>query len=554
MQKKLLFVIAFVYCASIGLLQAQGYSFFTTSGGETIQQNAIMPADSGVYFCMIKNASQSSLYWLKNNTLTEVKSIGSDYTLVANENGSYGKQWFTSGNMALFASLYAFGGLRTSAVWVTDGTTLGTDTLFTYGYGTNVNIAGMIGNDLYFSTTSNTPYQTVLYKTDFTKAGTSIVKTITKTNLNWNYVDNQKLYLNGYLKSGAYSYGVLYSYGTDTTRLLLGQNTALAKVINGNLYAYQTPSYFTRKNLATNVVSSVYIADTKEGDRINHVAKILGVQNNKLFIQANLAGPDNIPNLRIYVGDISAATGTINFTEIRSNTDVSIPLYNLATTFVMAENISYFYGINGYGKPVSIFATDGTVAGTKLVQELSANYSWNGSSYPNNIFTCGDRVYFYGKDYKIGATLQTDYAFSSGDANSGSLSLINLNAGANPQFENIQKFQDKFIFTIGASTINKIYAINACSGVASTAVEEISAPQLGTKIYPNPSNGNFTIEMKESSTNSVVEIYNTMGEKVFNQPINNLKTAINSDLKQGIYFVKTTGNKHEKGVKIIIEK
>ncbi len=151
---------------------------------------------------------------------------------------------------------------------------------------------------------------------------------------------------------------------------------------------------------------------------------------------------------------------------------------------------------------------------------------------------------FYGKDYKIGATLQTDYAFSSGDANSGSLSLINLNAGANPQFENIQKFQDKFIFTIGASTINKIYAINACS----------SAPQLGTKIYPNPSNGNFTIEMKESSTNSVVEIYNTMGEKVFNQPINNLKTAINSDLKQGIYFVKTTGNKHEKGVKIIIEK
>jgi len=211
MQKKLLFVIAFVYCASIGLLQAQGYSFFTTSGGETIQQNAIMPADSGVYFCMIKNASQSSLYWLKNNTLTEVKSIGSDYTLVANENGSYGKQWFTSGNMALFASLYAFGGLRTSAVWVTDGTTLGTDTLFTYGYGTNVNIASMIGNDLYFSTTSNTPYQTVLYKTDFTKAGTSIVKTITKTNLNWNYVDNQKLYLNGYLKSGAYSYGVLYS-------------------------------------------------------------------------------------------------------------------------------------------------------------------------------------------------------------------------------------------------------------------------------------------------------------------------------------------------------
>jgi len=554
MLKKLLFTITFVFCASIVLLQAQGYSFFTAPGAETIQQNAIMPADSGVYFCMIKNASQSSLYWLKNNILTEVKSIGSDYTVVTNENGSYGKQWFTSGNKALFASLYAFGGLRTSAVWVTDGTTLGTDTLFTYGYGTNVNIAGMIGNDLYFSTTSNTPYQTVLYKTNFTKAGTSIVKTITKTNLNWNYIDNQKLYLNGYLKSGAYSYGVLYSYGTDTTRLLLGQNTSLAKVINGNLYAYQTPSYFTRKNLTTNVVSSVYIPDTKEVVRFNHVAKILGVQNNKLFIQVNLAGPDNIPNLRIYAGDISSATGTINFIEIRSNTDVSIPLYNLATTFVMADNISYFYGINGYGKPVSIFATDGTVAGTKLVQELSANYIWNGSSYPNNIFTCGDKVYFYGKDYKIGATLQTDYAFSSGDANSGSLSLINLNAGANPQFENIQKFQDKFIFTIGASTINKIYAINACSGVASTAVEEISTAQFGTKIYPNPSNGNFTIELNESSTNSVVEVYNLMGEKIFNQPINNSRTTINTGLKQGVYFVSISNGLGKIGTnKVVVQ-
>ena len=446
MIKKLLFILYVLFCSSF-LLQAQGYAFFTALGVETIQQNAIMPADSGVYFCMKKNATQSSLYWLKNNILTELNSVGNQNSVVIKENGSYGKQWFTFGNKALFMTLYGLPGQRTSGVWVSDGTALGTDTLFTYGYGTNVNIAGMIGNDLYFSTTSLTPYQTVLYKTNFTKAGTSIVKTITKTNLSNNYIDNQKLYMSGYAKRGIYDYAALYAFDSDTTLLILGQNFFPAKVINGNLYSYQSFYDFTRKNLATNVVSTAYIPDTKEGDRSNRVYDVLGIQNNKLFIKVNFAGPNSVPNLRIYVGDISAVSGTINFTELRSNADKSIPLYNAYAKFVKAENISYFYGINGLGGgPLSIFATDGTVAGTKLVQELSTSYLWNGGSYPNSIFTCGDRVYFYGSDYKIGATLHAGYAFSSGDANSGAFSLIELNAGANAQIQDIEKFQDKFVF------------------------------------------------------------------------------------------------------------
>jgi hypothetical protein len=554
MQKKLLLAIIFVCCASIAMLQAQGYTLFTAPGAETMQQNAIMPADSGVYFCMKKNATQSSLYWLKNNALTELKTVGNQNSVVFKENGSYGKQWFTYGNKALFMTIYGLPGVRTSGVWVTDGTALGTDTLFTYGYGTNVNIAGMIGNELYFSTTSNTPYQTVLYKTDFTKAGTTIVKTITKTNLSNNYIDSQKLYMSGYLKSGAFSYAVLYSFGTDTTRILMGENFFPAKVINGNLYSYQSFYDFTRKNLTTNVVSTAYIPDTKEADRIYRVYDVLGIQNNKLFIKANLAGPNSVPNLRIYVGDISAATGKINFTELRSSEDKSIPIYNSTTKYVKADNISYFHGINGRGGPLSIFATDGTSAGTKLVQELATGYLWNGASYSNGILTCGDRVYFYGSEYKIGATLHTGYAFSSGDANSGALSIIDLNAGTNAQIQDIEKFQDKFIYTIGSSTSNKIFALNSCSAAPATAINEISAMQHGTKIYPNPSNGNFTVEMKENTTNSALSIYNAMGQNVFNQPINASKTTINTSLKHGIYFVNISdGNGQIQSNKVIFK-
>jgi hypothetical protein len=548
MTKKLLLI----FCISFGSLhvvQAQGYTFFTAPNAETIQQNAIMPADSGVYFCMKKNATQSSLYWLKNNALTEVKGVGTQYDVVLSQNGTYGKQWFTYNNKALFVAYSQYTG--GSAVFITDGTTLGTDTLLTYKYGTNVNIAGMIGTDLYFSTTSLTPYQTVLYKTDFTKVGTSVVKTITKTNLSNNYIDNQKLYLSGYLKSGASSYAVLYAFAADTTRLILGQNFFPAKVINGNLYAYANGSTFTRKNLVTNVVSSVYIPDTQEGDRINHVDQVLGIQNNKLFIQINLTGPNNIANRRIYAGDISATTGTINFAEIRSNVGNAIPLSNANFKFLFADNMAYFFGINGYAGAVSIFSTDGTVVGTKLVQELMTGSAWAfaAASY---MYTCGDRVYYAGSDYKIGTTVHLGWAFSDGDASSGSLAFIDINAGANVQIQDIEKFQGKFIYTIGSTTTNKLYAINSCSAAPITTQIQESETEQNTKIYPNPSRGNFTIELKDCLQNSNLEIYNLMGEKIYSQITNSSITTMNLSLKAGIYFVKTADSNSGKGSKLVI--
>ncbi|MDD4991330.1 MAG: T9SS type A sorting domain-containing protein [Paludibacter sp.] len=547
MIKRLLLILCISY-GSLHVAQAQGYTFFTAQNAETIQQNAIMPADSGVYFCMKKNATQSSLYWLKNNALTEVKSIGTQYDVVLSQNGTYGKQWFTYNNKALFVaySQYTAGG----AVFVTDGTTLGTDTVLTYKYGTNVNIAGMIGSDLYFSTTSLTPYQTVLYKTDFTKAGTSVVKTITKTNLNTNYIDNQKLYLSGYLKSGVSSYAVLYAYAADTTRLLLGQNFFPAKVINGNLYAYANGISFTRKNLTTNVVSSVYIPDTQEGDRIIHVDQVLGIQNNKLFIQVNLAGPNNIANRRIYAGDISAATGTINFSEVRSSVGTAIPLSNANFKFLFTDNTAYFFGINGYAGAVSVFATDGTVAGTKLVQELMTGSAWAfaAASY---MYTCGDRVYYAGSDYKIGTTVHAGWALSGGDAASGSLAFIDINAGANAQIQDIENFQGKFIYTIGSTTSNKLYAINSCSAAPiTTQIQEVEAEQ-NTRIYPNPSKGNFTIEMKDYPQNSNLEIYNLMGERIYSQRISNSKTDVNPGLTVGVYLIRVVDSKM-KSQKLII--
>ncbi len=69
---KTLLLFAFSILFSQFAAMSQGYLFFNAPDSETIQKNAIMPAETGVYFAMQKSVSSSSLYWLKNNVLTEV--------------------------------------------------------------------------------------------------------------------------------------------------------------------------------------------------------------------------------------------------------------------------------------------------------------------------------------------------------------------------------------------------------------------------------------------------------------------------------------------------
>ncbi|MEQ1734727.1 MAG: hypothetical protein ABL940_13710, partial [Bacteroidia bacterium] len=315
--KNVLLTVACVVTLQLSA-NAQGTTYFTAPTTETIQNNALMPADSGMFFCMKKNTTSSSAYWLQNNSLTELKSIGGQYAIVNNINGTYGKQWFTNGNKALFVVINN-GTVQGSAIWVSDGTPTGTDTVLSFKYGTNVNIAGMVNNELYFSTTQTSPsYKTTLYKTNFTQVGTSVVKIIANTNLTRNYVDNGKLYLEGYIKTGSSYYNILYAYNTDTTRLLLGYTAD--KVINDNLYYFGYGQY-KRKNLITNVTTTLVMAAGAgtSGNIVNHITHVLGVFKGRLYVKASFTGVNNIADLRIYSGDISnPSTSTITFNELVS--------------------------------------------------------------------------------------------------------------------------------------------------------------------------------------------------------------------------------------------
>lgn len=58
-------------------------------------------------------------------------------------------------------------------------------------------------------------------------------------------------------------------------------------------------------------------------------------------------------------------------------------------------------------------------------------------------------------------------------------------------------------------------------------------------IFPNPSNGKFTLQLPESIYNGTIDIYSVLGEKIFNQPLSvSGKEEINlTNISPGIYFL-----------------
>jgi hypothetical protein len=87
----------------------------------------------------------------------------------------------------------------------------------------------------------------------------------------------------------------------------------------------------------------------------------------------------------------------------------------------------------------------------------------------------------------------------------------------------------------------------------STDVNQIS--QFKFNMYPNPSNGQFTIQTDEALVNQEVQIFNTIGELVATVQLNSSNTMINlSHLNSGVYMVKLSANNQVINQKINIIK
>jgi regulator of protease activity HflC (stomatin/prohibitin superfamily) len=72
------------------------------------------------------------------------------------------------------------------------------------------------------------------------------------------------------------------------------------------------------------------------------------------------------------------------------------------------------------------------------------------------------------------------------------------------------------------------------------------------KVYPNPSNGNFTIQLPAVFENSKVSVLNITGQEVYSTDIIN-NTALNLNVAAGNYFLKIQHEKYTINKRIVVE-
>ncbi len=128
-------------------------------------------------------------------------------------------------------------------------------------------------------------------------------------------------------------------------------------------------------------------------------------------------------------------------------------------------------------------------------------------------------------------------------------------SGCNQADTTIYSFIDSTLATTVITTGNTVFLGNPLPAITvieipsstsfnslcfSNAILELPDSQNDFIIYPNPSNGNFTITFKERVNSGKVEVINTLGENVYSQSISN-SSMINIQLNKnasGIYLVK----------------
>ena len=264
-------------------------------------------------------------------------------------------------------------------------------------------------------------------------------------------------------------------------------------------------------------------------------------------------------------GNISASSSTLNVTTTSpagtttellfseyiegSGNNKALEISNATGTSINLSIYSVKKQTNGAGAWSAGIALSGTLAtGKKFTIVNSAIASTCYSTSSANISTAATEMTFNGNDavglFKNGVLIDIIGTFNGGTANFAADVTLRRKATVTGP---------KTTFNLSADWDS--YSADTCSNLGSKpAAKEgktaIVSDEKLIAIYPNPSHGVFTI--LSSNNEFSVEIYNLLGQKVFEQKGIIGSSEINSNLNQGIYLVKITDATETSIKKIII--
>jgi len=78
----------------------------------------------------------------------------------------------------------------------------------------------------------------------------------------------------------------------------------------------------------------------------------------------------------------------------------------------------------------------------------------------------------------------------------------------------------------------------------------LAVPQISNsptiKVYPNPSNGIFTVELGEVTGNTQISFYNMLGQEIYSTPLTTIKTSLNLGTQpKGVYLYRILNENNE---------
>jgi hypothetical protein len=92
----------------------------------------------------------------------------------------------------------------------------------------------------------------------------------------------------------------------------------------------------------------------------------------------------------------------------------------------------------------------------------------------------------------------------------------------------------------GTCTVNYVItqSVSACTGINGSVIENSSA-----LVFPNPSNGEFNVNLNSVSENTSIEVYNSIGQLIVKQKTNRLNNTINlKNASNGVYIINIIEN------------
>ncbi len=264
-------------------------------------------------------------------------------------------------------------------------------------------------------------------------------------------------------------------------------------------------------------------------------------------------------------GNISASSNVVNVTTIAGGSTATDLLFSeyiegssnnkaleISNATGSAVNLS-IYSIkkqtNGAGAWSTGLALTGTLnngAKFTIVNSLTALSCYSTSSA--NLSTSAAEMAFNGNDavglFKNGVLIDIIGTFNGGTANfAADVTLRRKSTVTSPTTTfNIATQWDSYTI----DTCNNLGSRITTKSTKTTAIVDFS----DFKMYPNPSNGNFSIDNSNKAFS--VEIYNVLGQKVFETKNADGSNLSVTNLNKGVYLVKITDDTKSLIKKLII--